>query len=168
MTENQGSDSQSPNATGYFVVAGVLGGLGAIGFNANMLASALAWLGFVVSVFAFLWSLLFRRATIRIRSQILLCITLLVAVLYAERRGMTWMLERKLAPLVTALEAHHSEKGSYPEQAEALVPGFRKNLPWCHYSRHETGPEGFSLTCVTFGFNKHTYNSVTKTWQDWD
>lgn len=85
----------------------------------------------------------------------------------------TSALESKLAPLVAALERYRVDNGNYPERLDSLVPTYLRMLPTCpgrpvSYSRPIGATPSFDLTCVTFGFNKHSYDSFTAKWKDWD
>jgi len=84
------------------------------------------------------------------------------------------LLEGRLQPVIVALEAYRGVNGSYPNALDALVPDHMESLPTCpnfgitYFTREEAGITRFLLTCVTFGFNKHTYFSATGLWKDWD
>ncbi|MBL8524786.1 MAG: hypothetical protein JNN20_13930 [Betaproteobacteria bacterium] len=80
--------------------------------------------------------------------------------------------ETALQPLIEALEQHRVQTGHYPKKLVELkspqYSGCRGvgDRP-AYYSSASAG-EQFSLTCVTFGMNKHTYESETRRWKDWD
>jgi hypothetical protein len=84
------------------------------------------------------------------------------------------LLESRLQPVIVALEAYRDVNGGYPSALDALVPDYMESLPTCpnfgvtYFTREEAGITRFLLTCVTFGFNKHTYFSATRSWKDWD
>jgi len=174
MAENEATKRLLRNPTGYWVAAGALAVLGALGFNPNMMVSLVAVPAFLAALLSLIRNLFHGPAAIRNRGLILLAMTLLLAVNLAECRTRTWLLERHLAPVISGLEAYRKAKGFYPDRVDAIVPEFLQGMPRCSehrpvlYLKNRKGPDGFDLTCVTFGFNKHSYDSVAGAWRDWD
>jgi hypothetical protein len=86
----------------------------------------------------------------------------------------TRLLELRLQPVITALKTYRESNGSYPDSLNKLIPDYLQSVPSCpnhriaFFTREEADTAQFSLTCVTFGFNKHTYDSAARTWKDWD
>jgi hypothetical protein len=84
------------------------------------------------------------------------------------------LLEGRLQPILVALQAYRDVKGRYPGALDALVPEYMESIPTClnhrilYFTGKEPGTPQFALTCVTFGYNKHTYYSSTGSWKDWD
>lgn len=84
------------------------------------------------------------------------------------------LLELRLQPVIAALKTYRESNGSYPDSLDELVPDYLESVPSCpnrkvvSFTREEADTAQFSLTCVTFGFNKHTYDSATGAWKDWD
>lgn len=84
------------------------------------------------------------------------------------------LLELRLQPVIAALKTYRDSNDSYPDSLDELVPDHLESVPSCpdhriaFFTRKETETAQFSLTCVTFGFNKHDYDSATGAWKDWD
>ena len=84
------------------------------------------------------------------------------------------LLELRLQPVIAALKSYRDINDSYPGSLDELVPDHLKSVPSCPnrrnilFTRKEADTAQFSLTCVTFGFNKHDYDSATGAWKDWD
>ena len=84
------------------------------------------------------------------------------------------LLELRLQPVIAALKTYRDSNGSYPDSLDELVPDYLESVPSCpdrrdiSFTRKEADTAQFSLTCVTFGFNKHDYDSATGAWKDWD
>ncbi|MBL8521981.1 MAG: hypothetical protein JNK75_15090 [Betaproteobacteria bacterium] len=81
-------------------------------------------------------------------------------------------LERRMQEIIIALDAHRQKTGTYPKRLLELVPPpnarcDRSSTRQVSYHTRN-GDTEFSLTCVTFGMNKHTFDSVTRKWTDWD
>lgn len=84
----------------------------------------------------------------------------------------TKLLEARLETTIAALESYRSVYGQYPKNLGELhpVPPAECSPPFprkAHYYATNGNTE-FSLTCATFGMNRHTYSSVTRAWKDWD
>ncbi len=77
------------------------------------------------------------------------------------------LLELRLQPVIAALKTYRESNGSYPGSLDELVPSC-PNHKVVFFTRKEAYTAQFELTCVTFGFNKHTYDSATSAWKDWD
>ncbi|MBL8514625.1 MAG: hypothetical protein JNJ55_11600 [Betaproteobacteria bacterium] len=84
----------------------------------------------------------------------------------------TRLLEHRLEAVIAALESHRSTHGQYPKSLKELRPPLdadcspRFPRPANYFASN--GNTEFSLTCVNYGMNKHTYSSVTRKWRDWD
>lgn len=81
----------------------------------------------------------------------------------------TFRVERTAAPIITALEQYKVKHGNYPEKLESVASA---QCSACSsgkffYSSQDKRDE-YSLTSVTYGFNKHAYDSKTRKWVDWD
>ncbi len=149
--------------------------LSALGFNAAMM------IGFVavpLALSAFMsaarkWDG-YTRASTRWRVGLMLIGVVLLGLAPVSCSVQSRLLESRLQPAIVALEAYRDVNGSYPSALDALVPDYMESLPTCpnfgvtYFTREEAGTTRFLLTCVTFGFNKHTYFSATGLWMDWD
>jgi hypothetical protein len=78
--------------------------------------------------------------------------------------------EAALQPLISALDAFYVQQGKYPIQlsevgTQALMcpDPARKVL----YSAQRSAA-AYKITCYMYVFNKHTFNSETRKWADWD
>jgi hypothetical protein len=86
----------------------------------------------------------------------------------------TRLLELRLQPVIAALKTYRNSNGIYPGSLDELVPDYLQSVPSCpkhklvFFTRNKADTTQFGLTCVTFGFNKHTYDSATGAWKDWD
>ncbi len=157
------------------IAAAVLVILSAVGFNAAMLvgfvAVPLALSAFISS--ARKWDG-YTRASTRWRVALILIGVVLVGLAPVSCSVQSRLLEVRLQPVIVALEAYRDVNSSYPSAMDALVPDYMESLPSCpnfgitYFTREEAGTKRFLLTCVTFGFNKHTYFSATGLWKDWD
>ncbi|MCI5125484.1 MAG: hypothetical protein D3925_13665 [Candidatus Electrothrix sp. AR5] len=84
------------------------------------------------------------------------------------------LLELRLQPVIPVLKTYRDSNDSYLDLLDKLVPDHLESVPSCpnrriiSFTRKEADTAQFSLTCVTFGFNKHTYDSATGAWKDWD
>ncbi len=84
------------------------------------------------------------------------------------------LLELRLQPVIAALETYRDINDSYPGSLNELIPDHLQSVPSCpkhklvFFTRNKADTTQFGLTCVTFGFNKHTYDSATGAWKDWD
>ena len=81
----------------------------------------------------------------------------------------TFRVERAAVPVISALEQYKLKYGDYPEKLEAVASA---QCSACSggkfiYSSLDKGNE-YRLTSVTYGFNKHAYDSRTRKWGDWD
>jgi hypothetical protein len=83
-----------------------------------------------------------------------------------------YLLERRMIPLIEAMHEYKKMNNKYPEKTINLVPKFLSEIPPCKGfpkkpSYHQKDDK-FNLTCVTFGFLKHTYDSKSEQWISWD
>ena len=77
--------------------------------------------------------------------------------------------ERTAEPIISALEQYRLKNGFYPEKLEAVAsPQCSACTSGKFYYSSRDKREQYRLTCVTFGFNKHTYQSENRKWIDWD
>jgi len=83
----------------------------------------------------------------------------------------TYRVEKAAEPIIKALEQYRLKHGLYPkkEEIELLLatnpcPSLDRKF---YYAPLKDGGD-FDLTCVTFGFNKHSYQGSRKRWEDWD
>ncbi len=157
------------------IAAVVLVFLSAVGFNAAMMAGFVA-VPLALSAFmsaARKWDG-YTRASTRWRVGMMLIGAVLLGLAPASCSVQSRLLESRLQPVIVGLEAYRDVNGSYPSALDALVPDYMESLPTCpnfgvtYFTREEAGTTRFLLTCVTFGFNKHTYFSATGLWKDWD
>jgi hypothetical protein len=78
--------------------------------------------------------------------------------------------EESMSPVIAALERFRDVNGNYPANLELL----KTEIPNCYSPKRKplyvalASGKKFDLTCMTFAFNKHTYESNSKTWRDWD
>ena len=87
---------------------------------------------------------------------------------------LTNRMEDESPPLIAALEKFRAQNGRHPETLAELVPAYVAAPPTCLrgerrpmlYFRHADG--SYSITCYTYVFMKHSYDSSTKTWRSWD
>lgn len=82
-------------------------------------------------------------------------------------------MERASVPLIDALEKYRAQKGTPPASLQDLVPTYIATLPTCDSSGkraivYYTEGGHYTLTCYTYMFNKHSYDSANKSWRDWD
>lgn len=88
----------------------------------------------------------------------------------------TRALEARFAPVIRQLENFPNDHDSYPNKLEVLVPFYLQELPSCQWRSGSVfgspvymgAVDSFSLICRTFIFNRHTYNSIERRWEDWD
>lgn len=81
----------------------------------------------------------------------------------------TFRVEKTATPIITALEQYKVKCGNYPEKLESVAsPQCSACTSGKFYYSSRDKREQYRLTCVTFGFNKHTYQSETQKWTDWD
>jgi hypothetical protein len=78
--------------------------------------------------------------------------------------------EATAAPAIQKVVQYHQENGKYP--AGLNVVGYTEPLKCPNgmkygYSVSDEG-DRFVMTCVTFGFNKHSYFSDKRQWINWD
>ncbi len=149
--------------------------ISAVGFNAAMLvgfvAIPLALHAFVSAVRK--WDG-YSRTNTRWRVGLIIIGAVLLVLAPVSCSVQSRLLEVRLEPIIVALEAYRDANGSYPGAIDALVPEYMQSMPTCpnfgvlYFPADEGGTKSFALTCVTFGFNKHTYNSATGSWKDWD
>ncbi|RWX48248.1 hypothetical protein VT98_11714 [Candidatus Electrothrix communis] len=145
------------------------------GFNAAMIAGfiavPLALLAFVSA--ARKWDGYTRKSIYQ-----RICLMLIGAVLPVSApvscSVQSRLLELRLQPVIAALKTYRDSNGSYPGSLDKLVPDHLQSVPSCPnrriilFTRKEADTAQFSLTCLTFGFNKHDYDSATGSWKDWD
>ena len=116
----------------------------------------------------------YTRASIRWRVGLILICAVLLVLAPVSCSVQSRLLEDRLQPIIVALEAYRDVNGSYPSGIDALVPDYMESVPTCPNNRityfpgEEAGTPLFALTCITFGYNNHTYYSVTGLWKDWD
>ena len=147
----------------------------ATGFNAAMIAGfvavPLALLAFVSA--AKKWGGYTRKSMYQ-RICLMLIGTILLVSGPVSCSIQTRLLELRLQPVIAALKTYRENNGSYPGSLDDLVPDYLQSVPSCPnrriilFTRKEVGTAQFELTCVTFGFNKHSYDSATGVWKDWD
>ncbi len=153
----------------------VLALISAVGFNAAMIvgyvAVPLALLAFVSAVRK--WDGYTRASTYwRVGLMAIGAVLLVLAPVSCSLQSR--LLDVRLQPIIVALDAYRDVNGSYPRAIDALVPGYMESIPTCpnnrilYFGPEEAGTTKFALTCVTFGFNKHTYDSARGSWEDWD
>lgn len=134
-------------------------------------------LSFAIGMGAALGAVGFTLATafdrkIRWAAVAVACVSLVVISRFAYTHHIV-RLEARIQPTITALEAYRAENGAYPEVTRGEIGGGIE-LANCHrrqrahYFRHAADARRFSITCVTFAFNKHTYDSNQGAWTDWD
>jgi hypothetical protein len=149
--------------------------ISAVGFNAAMIigyiAVPLALLAFVSAVRK--WDGYTRdSANWRVGLTVIGAVLLVLAPVSCSVQSR--LLEDRLQPIIVALEAYRDVNGSYPRALDGLVPDYMESVPTCpnhkivYFADKEAGTPLFALTCVTFGFNKHTYSAATGSWKDWD
>ena len=173
---HQPSQGQLGRRTRKIALAGaVLVFISAVGFNASM------FVGFVavpLALYAFVSAVRkwdgYTRASTRWRVGLMVIGAALLALAPVSCSVQSRLLEDRLQPIIIALEAYRDANGSYPGAIDALIPEYIESIPTCpnlgiaYFTREEAGTTTFVLTCVTFGFNKHTYFSATGSWKDWD
>ncbi|MCI5207896.1 MAG: hypothetical protein D3910_03705 [Candidatus Electrothrix sp. ATG2] len=147
----------------------------ATGFNAAMIAefiaAPLALLAFVSA--AKKWGG-YTRQSMHLRAGLLIIGAILLVSGPVSCSIQTRLLELRLQPVIAALKTYHESNGSYPGSLDELVPDYLQSVPSCpkhklvFFTRNKADTTQFGLSCVTFGFNKHTYDSATGAWKDWD
>ncbi len=81
----------------------------------------------------------------------------------------TWLIKNSLKPTISSLEDYKAKNGSYPSNLKELQPASNSSSTGSRSGiMYYTDGQAYSLTCVTFGFNKLTYSSSSKTWRNWD
>lgn len=141
--------------------------------NLNMMVQVVAIIGVPILLINFLWCL--RKSTARrIESSIQLVVwTAVCAATFGIFRYQDYQLESATEPAIAALELYKTKNGRYPEKIDELFLSNRPKPPYCQpflmYNRIErNGDDSYYLNCVTFGFNKHSYDSKSKSWGNWD
>lgn len=80
--------------------------------------------------------------------------------------------EAAMQSVIEALDQHRARTGNFPKELSELSPSPEVTCPssWNRQANYSatSGGKQFHLTCVTFGMNKHTYESETGLWRDWD
>lgn len=83
----------------------------------------------------------------------------------------TYRVEKAAEPIIQALEQLRNKNGIYPKKEEVEPLLLSKSYPCTggrfYYLQLQEGAD-YDLTCVTFGFNKHSYQRSRKQWKDWD
>lgn len=86
----------------------------------------------------------------------------------------TFRVERAAVPIISALEQYMLKYGNYPEKLESVASAqcsacsSGKFYYSCKDRIDGYRIDGYRLTAVTYGLNKHTYESKTRKWVDWD
>jgi len=147
----------------------------ATGFNAAMIAgfvaAPLALLAFVSA--AGKWDG-YTRKSLQQRVALMIIGAILLVSGPISCSVQSRLLELRLQPVIAALKTYRDSNDSYPGSLDELVPDHLKSVPSCpnrkiaSFTRKEADTTQFELTCVTFGFNKHTYNPAAGVWKDWD
>jgi len=122
------------------------------------------------------------------------CVTQLLILLAAAALGVVWIMlhtaaktratEQAMGPLIRAAESFHEKTGKYPEGLQELIPAYLAEHPKCPDGKNAqyikkfpldtphpgpaVGQDGFIVTCYTFMFTKHTYDSEKHAWFNWD
>ena len=152
---------------------GVLTLLAISSFNLAMMIMVLSL--FIAAPLVLLWVVvaLFQKDERGLVSSVLYLGALLamLPVGYCALRLQHWVLDLRMEPLIAAIEAHREAHGSYPEKLEhlALSPpscgaAGVVGMPPIYLAREGS----YSITCMTFGFNHHTYRPAKRRWEDWD
>ncbi|MCY1023883.1 hypothetical protein [Pyxidicoccus sp. MSG2] len=91
--------------------------------------------------------------------------------------------EHEAAPVIAAVEDFQRAHGHYPKELSELPPSVWTALPnaapndlrWqgaggapCWYREPDERRKAYGITCVTFVFLKHTYDSERRRWYSWD
>jgi len=83
----------------------------------------------------------------------------------------THRVEVAAEPIIKSVEQHRLSHGQYPTEQE-VEPVLASNpSPSLDRKFHYVSLKGgtdYHLTCVTYGFNKHSYQGASKQWVDWD
>lgn len=101
----------------------------------------------------------------------MLCVALM-ALMALGYRSLNEDMDQRTSMAITAIERYQVDRGKYPESLSQLVPLYLSEVPRCtrkqrlHYNNKENG--SFGITCRTYGFMNHSYDSETKQWRDWD
>jgi hypothetical protein len=147
--------------------------LAAASFNLGMLVMVLSL--FCAAPLVVLWvmiALVEKNEDALVSSVLYLgALLLMLPVGYCTLGLQHHFLDLRMQPLITALDAHQQAHGRYPAALEELeLP-----LPSCSalgvlgtrpmYHQHEGS---YSVTCMTFGFNHHTYRPAKRRWENWD
>ncbi len=144
----------------------------AVSFNFAMMIAVIA-LFFAALALLWVFAGLFRRDPRELARRALY----LLALLAMTPIGLTTLviqhavLDLRMRPLVSAIEAHRRSTGEYPTKLDELD----LSAPSCnaigglglgpHYFTRE---DSYSMTCMTFGFNHHSYRSDKRRWENWD
>jgi hypothetical protein len=157
----------------YLAAGAFLAAVSADSFNANMMISV----GVIILALVILVSLILGRSgtgrSRAARAAALAGALALLAVNALSWRYQTAKLEASMEPLLAALGTYRVMVGSYPERLDQLLHGHLAALPECpngrapYYFRNRSAG-GYRILCVTFGFNKHAYDSQLNAWYDWD
>jgi hypothetical protein len=95
--------------------------------------------------------------------------------------------EQRVAPLIAAAERYRAEHGEYPRTVAQIGPQLLAGFDRVHEIDHKIigfhdgsllglglgtyavfDDDRFTVGFVTFGFNKHDYDSRRKQWRNWD
>jgi hypothetical protein len=156
-------------AIGVAVVAAV----GLLGFNIAFLASAIAGVTASVAFLGFVSPFRLRPCVRRRRGLLAAACVVLIGLNATSLRYQTARLERRLEPVIHALGEHRRATGAFPHTLRALVPRHLTTVPGCSgwpemSVIYTADADRYSLTCLTWGFNHHSYDSQTGRWRDWD
>jgi len=140
-------------------------------FNFNMLVGGIAAIAVLYGMGQMLFSIRRPWSVIAIHATSAAAAVLLLAASIATRNFQEAQLDARLQPVIGALEAYHQAEGTYPESLKELTPRYLDSVPDCPCHgllMYSKDGDGFSLTCVTFGFNKRTFDSRWGRWRNWD
>jgi hypothetical protein len=144
----------------------------AVSFNLAMMIAVFALL---FAALTLLWVVagLFRGDPRELARRVLYMLVLVamapigLAVLIVQHR----ILDVRMAPLVTAIEAHRRQTGHYPTTLDELPlsPPSCNAIGGLGLRPHYFTREGsYSIMCMTFGFNHHSYHPERQRWENWD
>ena len=122
----------------------------------------------------------FKKSGLRFLYMAILSVVSWQGISYIHQR-----IDRNFQPFINGLEAYKTNHGEYPKGINRLSTRLDNEalyqitdpLPKCgilinfppypyYYLRHDK--DAFSILCMTYGFNHHTYSSKSKRWDDWD
>ena len=114
-----------------------------------------------------------KKTSIRFVTVAILC-----AVSWQGIQFIHWYIDRRFQPLIEKIKIYKLEHGDYPKNLDAILPTL-SYVPKCgvfwgmipapnYYFYDPKNNRPYDITCMTYGFNHHTYNPITHNWSNGD